>query len=60
MKGVRNQIAEKDEIEVDLDAGKIRNLTQGREYRFPPIDAFIMELLNMGGAIPYYKNRMRR
>lgn len=60
MKGVRNQIAEKDEIEVDLDAGKIRNLTQGKEYGFPPIDAFIMELLNMGGAIPYYKNRMKR
>jgi 3-isopropylmalate/(R)-2-methylmalate dehydratase small subunit len=60
MKGAQNQIAERDEIEVDLDAGKIRNLTQGKEYSFPPIDAFIMELLNMGGAIPYYKNRMRR
>jgi 3-isopropylmalate/(R)-2-methylmalate dehydratase small subunit len=60
MKGIHGLIAEKDEVEVDLDGGKIRNLTQGKEYRFPPIDAFIMELLKMGGAIPYYKSRIKR
>jgi 3-isopropylmalate/(R)-2-methylmalate dehydratase small subunit len=58
IKGVKDKIDEKDEIEVDLDKGVIKNLTKGKEYKFPPQPPFIMEMLKMGGAIPYYKNRI--
>lgn len=42
-----------DEIEVDLTAGWVRNLTQGKEYVFDPIPAFMLELVNDGGLIPH-------
>ncbi len=60
VKGIKDRIDEDDEIEVDLDKGVIKNLTKGKEYAFPPQPLFIMEMLKMGGAIPYYKSRMGR
>lgn len=58
IKGIKDKIDEKDEIEVDLDKGVIKNLTQGKEYTFPPQPPFLMEILKMGGAIPYYKKKI--
>lgn len=60
IKGIKDKIDEKDEIEVDLDKGVIKNLTQGKEYTFPPQPRFLMEILKMGGAIPYYKKKIGR
>ena len=60
IKGIKDKIDEKDEVEVDLDKGVIKNLTTEKEYAFPPQPPFIMEMLKMGGAIPYYKSRMGR
>ena len=58
MKGIKDQIDEKDEIEVDLDQGLIRNLTKGKDHHFTPLPPFILEILKMGGAVPYYKKRI--
>jgi 3-isopropylmalate/(R)-2-methylmalate dehydratase small subunit len=60
MKGIGGKVDEKDELEVDLDNGLIRNLSKGKEYSFPPQPAFMMEMLKMGGAIPYYRSRIKR
>jgi len=60
IKGIKGKVDEKDEIEVDLDQGVIKNLTQGKEDTFPPQPPFLMEILKMGGAIPYYKKKTRR
>ena len=60
VKGIQGKIDEKDEIEVDLDKGIIKNLTKGKEYTFPPQPPFIMEILKMGGAVPYYKKKIGR
>ena len=60
IKGIKDEIDEKDEIEVDLDKGVIKNLTKGRDYTFPPQPPFILEILKMGGAVPYYKKRIGR
>ncbi len=59
-KGIAKETDEKDEIEVELDQGLIKNLTKGREYTFPPQPQFIMEILEMGVAVPYYRKRMGR
>ncbi len=48
-----------DELEVDLEAGMIRNFTQGDEYqadRFPP---FMTELLLHGGLVPWVRKRLQ-
>jgi 3-isopropylmalate/(R)-2-methylmalate dehydratase small subunit len=60
LKGIRDKVDEKDELEVDLDHGVIRNITKGEDYPFPAMPPFIMEILKVGGAIPYYKGRIGR
>jgi len=46
-----------DEIEIDLIAGEIRNLSQNRVFRAAPLDARAAELLEAGGLIPYLKRK---
>lgn len=57
MKGFHDLTDEKDELEIDLDRGLIRNLTKQIDYNFSPLPSFIMDILKAGGAVPYYKRR---
>jgi 3-isopropylmalate dehydratase small subunit len=50
-------IAQGDEIEIDLAAGRIRNRTRGEEYAFSPIPPFMMELIGAGGLMAWLKTR---
>ena len=45
------EIRDGDELEVDLSAGEIRNLTQGRTYRFVPMPPRLLDMLNAGGLV---------
>jgi len=44
-----------DEIQVNLDAGTIDNLTQDKTYQAQPTPPFMQELLAAGGLVPYVK-----
>lgn len=44
-----------DELEVDLDQGLIRNLTQKKEYRAAAFPPFMQKLIASGGLINYVK-----
>jgi 3-isopropylmalate dehydratase small subunit len=44
-----------DELEIDLAAGAIRNLTTGAAAKAAPLDPRAVELLQAGGLIPYLK-----
>ena len=57
LKGFQALTDEKDELEIDLDHGLIRNLTKQKDFHFPPLPPFIMDILKAGGAVPYYKQR---
>jgi len=46
-----------DELEIDLAAGEIRNLTQNRVMAAAPLDPRAVELLAAGGLIPYLKRK---
>lgn len=48
-------IAEGDELEVDLDAGVLRDLTQQREVPIKPLPAVMQTLLADGGLIAHLK-----
>jgi 3-isopropylmalate dehydratase small subunit len=50
-------ISEGDEIEVDADAGVIRNITRNREYRVAPVPPFMQELIAAGGLMAYTKKK---
>lgn len=47
-----------DELEVELAAGKIRNLSTGREFQAKPFPPFMQELISAGGLINYARARL--
>ncbi|MGB9668300.1 MAG: 3-isopropylmalate dehydratase small subunit [Thermosulfidibacteraceae bacterium] len=53
-----DRIDEGDEIEIDLEGGKIRNITKDEEYSFVPIPGFMMDIIRAGGLIEYAKKNM--
>ena len=54
-RAVVDDVDQGDELEVDLEGGKVRNLTKGKEYEFKPLPGFLMEILGQGGLIPHLK-----
>lgn len=44
-------IEEGDEVEVDFDAGVIRNKTKGTEDMFPPFPEFLQNIISAGGLM---------
>ena len=53
-----DKIADQDEIEIDLSAGLIHNLTKKESYLCSKIPPHIMELVADGGLVPYLKKRV--
>jgi 3-isopropylmalate/(R)-2-methylmalate dehydratase small subunit len=47
-----------DELEIDLTAGTIRNLTQGTEYQASPFPPFLQELIAAGGLTAHVRRRL--
>lgn len=47
------KIAEGDEVEVDLDSGRIVNVTKGETYNAAPFPEFMQEIIRAGGLMPY-------
>jgi 3-isopropylmalate/(R)-2-methylmalate dehydratase small subunit len=48
-----DKINDGDELEVDLAAGKVKNLTNGTELAFGKIPGVMLTILDEGGLIPY-------
>jgi 3-isopropylmalate/(R)-2-methylmalate dehydratase small subunit len=46
-----------DELELDLVAGRLRNLTRGTEKTFVPISDFARELIEDGGLLPHIQKK---
>ena len=47
-----------DIVEVDLSSGKIKNLTNDREFTAKPYPEFMSELISAGGLIEHTKQRL--
>lgn len=50
-------IQEGDEIEVELETGKIKNLRTGQEFQATPFPAFMRGIIAQGGLINYVKEK---
>ncbi len=46
------------DIEVDLSAGAIKNLTMKKSYHIPPFPDVIQEIINTGGMVGFAKQRL--
>ncbi len=47
------------ELEIDLAAGAIRNLTLNQQYQATPYPAFMLGIIEAGGLIPYTRQRLQ-
>jgi 3-isopropylmalate/(R)-2-methylmalate dehydratase small subunit len=47
-----------DRLRVDLGAGTVENLTQGRSYQAEAFPPFMQELIDRGGLLPYVRSRV--
>jgi 3-isopropylmalate/(R)-2-methylmalate dehydratase small subunit len=54
-----DEIKEGEQIEIDFDAGEIKNLTTNKTYKFTPIPPFMQELISAGGLMNYAKNEVK-
>ncbi len=50
-------INDKDDVEVDLEKGLIKNKTTGKEFSSEPLPEFLLEIFNEGGIINYLNKR---
>ena len=50
-----DKIADKDELEIDLAAGIVRDMTNGSQLTFNKIPTAMLRILDEGGLIPYIK-----
>jgi 3-isopropylmalate/(R)-2-methylmalate dehydratase small subunit len=53
--GILGLVKRWDEVEVDWDAGEVRNLTSGKSLRFEPLALADYRMLEAGGLVPYLK-----
>jgi 3-isopropylmalate dehydratase small subunit len=47
-----------DEVQLDMAAGVLRNLTKGTQVTFRPVPPFLMKILEDGGLVPHLKARL--
>ena len=58
-KGISTAVSEGDEISVDLEAGKIQNLTTKKTMQGTKLPPFIMEIFSDGGLIENLRKRLK-
>jgi 3-isopropylmalate dehydratase small subunit len=55
--GAAKKIAQGEIIEIDLERGTIR-AEAGQQLKFNPLPAFLREILDAGGLVPYARKRL--
>jgi 3-isopropylmalate/(R)-2-methylmalate dehydratase small subunit len=53
-------IADGDQVSVDVSTGRIENLTTGKTYQAAPFPEFMQEIMKADGLINYVRERMNR
>ncbi len=53
-------IATGDQLEIDLDTGRITNTSRGETYHAQPIPPFMQKLLEADGLIPYVQQQLKQ
>ena len=56
-KGISKKVKTGDELQIDIQNGVIRNLTQNQEYEFQPLPKFALDMIEAGGLINYIKGQ---
>jgi 3-isopropylmalate/(R)-2-methylmalate dehydratase small subunit len=54
------EIQEGDELTVELQSGRIENVTQGRSYQAEPFPEFLQQIIAAGGLVAYTRERIAK
>ncbi|OPL16784.1 MAG: 3-isopropylmalate dehydratase [delta proteobacterium MLS_D] len=54
------ELAEDDEVRVDLAAGSIERIADSRRFASSPVPDFMAEIIKAGGLVPYTIERIRK
>lgn len=57
--GITELVSDGDEIEIDLENGRIINLTNNRVLEFSRIPEFLKKIVDAGGLIEFAKERLK-
>lgn len=52
-------ISDGDQVRIDLDSGRIENLTRGDAFQSPPLPPFLTEIIQVGGMTEYVRRQMQ-
>jgi 3-isopropylmalate/(R)-2-methylmalate dehydratase small subunit len=55
-----DDISPGDDLEIDLAAGRLMNLTTGNAFSFPPFTKEIQEIIAAGGLMPFVKSQVKK
>lgn len=55
---IQNDVEKTDEIKIDIENGKIYNITKNKEYTFSPFLPEIKNMIEAGGLIEYTKKKV--
>jgi len=55
---IADEASKGDQIEVNLDAGEIKNITKNKTYKTSPFPKSIQELIEVGGLINYTQKKL--
>jgi 3-isopropylmalate/(R)-2-methylmalate dehydratase small subunit len=58
--GITRIVAQGDELEVDLERGRVSNLRTGESLGFAPFSDHALAILEKGGLIPFLKGELDR
>ena len=56
-KGIAEMVSTGDELEVDIGAGVVRNLTTGKSILAEPVPEFALKIMEQGGIVPFMQKR---
>jgi 3-isopropylmalate/(R)-2-methylmalate dehydratase small subunit len=55
---IKQKVKQGDELEVDLLAGKLTNLSTGERLSFEPLPKFLLDIMDAGNVYTYLKNKI--
>ena len=58
--GISKTTDDGDELSVDLDTGKIKNLTKGKSFQVTKLPPFILDILSDGGLVENLQRRLAK
>ncbi len=56
---VVNDIRPGDKLEIDFKSGNVRNLRLSKTYPIEPLPQFLLNMMDAGGLVPYYREHGR-